>query len=177
MPAGSECVRGHSRQNTVPSGVGRKACGTERVTSPAPLPGALRGAPQEGVDGDAEAAPAQGKAFPKPHNVPVMFTLWQAQTIDICVNNLRNFARPVQHNSGIATIARNPGRACSRTPLRIHRFLSIWLSKIGLGISHRANGGFARSDGEGGAWCGLRQVDDFRVVHLRRFGGDGSDWP
>ncbi len=39
--------------------------GTERVNSPAPLYGALRGVPAEGVDGDGAAAPAQGKAFPK----------------------------------------------------------------------------------------------------------------
>ena len=39
--------------------------GTERVISPAPLTGALRGVPAEGVAGDSKAAPAQGKAFPR----------------------------------------------------------------------------------------------------------------
>ncbi len=39
-------------------------CGTERVISPAPLLGALRGVPAEGVAGDSIAAPAQGNAFP-----------------------------------------------------------------------------------------------------------------
>ncbi len=31
--------------NIAPAGAGQTACGTERVTSPAPLPGALRGVP------------------------------------------------------------------------------------------------------------------------------------
>ena len=38
--------------------------GNERVISPAPIDGALRGVPAEGVAGDSEAATAQGKAFP-----------------------------------------------------------------------------------------------------------------
>lgn len=47
MTAGSECVRGHFCQNAAPSGAGREGCGTERVTSPAPILGALRGVPAE----------------------------------------------------------------------------------------------------------------------------------
>ena len=50
--------------NAAPSGAGRKACGTERVNSPAPNHGALRGVPAVGVAGDSKAAPAQGNAFP-----------------------------------------------------------------------------------------------------------------
>jgi hypothetical protein len=64
MTAGSECLRGHSLQNAVPSGAGRQPCGTERVISPAPFLGALRGIPAHGVAKDSEAAAAQGKAFP-----------------------------------------------------------------------------------------------------------------
>lgn len=56
---------GPKNRNAAPSGAGRKACGTERIISSAPLHGALRGVPAEGVAGDSEAAPAQGKAFPK----------------------------------------------------------------------------------------------------------------
>lgn len=55
---------GHRTRIAAPSGAGRQACGTERVVSPAPNHGVLRGIPAEGVDGDSKAAPAQGKAFP-----------------------------------------------------------------------------------------------------------------
>ena len=42
-----------------------EVCGTERVTSPAPLLGVLRGVPARRGSGRRDAAPAQGKAFPK----------------------------------------------------------------------------------------------------------------
>ena len=45
----SECVRGPKLANAAPSGARRQARGTERVISPAHLPGALRGTPQRWV--------------------------------------------------------------------------------------------------------------------------------
>lgn len=41
-----------------------RTCGTERVISPAPLPGALRGVPARRGGRRQALAPAQGKAFP-----------------------------------------------------------------------------------------------------------------
>lgn len=61
MTADSVCARGPTHTNAAPAGAGRRPRGTERVISPAPF---LRGVPAEGVAGDGNAAPAQGKAFP-----------------------------------------------------------------------------------------------------------------
>jgi hypothetical protein len=44
---------------------GRRFCGKERVISPAPILGVLRGAPADGVGRDGAAARARGKAFPR----------------------------------------------------------------------------------------------------------------
>ena len=49
--------------------------GTERINSPAPLPGVLRGVPAEGVGGDRAAAPAQGKAFPSVRGISFLLCL------------------------------------------------------------------------------------------------------
>ena len=71
----NQSARGAQNKKAAPSGAGRKACGTERVISPAPLHGALRGVPAEGVAGDSKAAPAQGKAFPSELNSVYLWTI------------------------------------------------------------------------------------------------------
>jgi hypothetical protein len=99
-----------------------------------------------------------------------MFTLRQAQTIDICVNNLRNL--PVQFDIIRESLqSREILDVLARERVANSQILSIWLSKIGLGISHRAMEDLLDRM-EKAAMVRTEQVDDFRVVHLRRFGGE-----
>lgn len=64
MTTGPECMRGQIKKPRPQEQAARPA-GKSASSAPLILPGALRGVPAEGVDGDSTAAPAQGKAFPK----------------------------------------------------------------------------------------------------------------
>ena len=80
-------------KHAAPSGAGHQACGTERVISPAPLHGALRGVPAEGVAGDSKAATAQGKAFPSELDSVYLWTIHRPK------NRPKTDFRPVRRNS------------------------------------------------------------------------------
>jgi len=99
-----------------------------------------------------------------------MFTLQQPRTIDICVNNLRNL--PDQFNIIRESLqSREILDVLARERVANSQILATWLSKIGLGISHRAMDELLDRM-EKAAMVRTEQVDDFRVVHLRRFGGE-----
>ena len=71
----NQSARGAQNRNAAPSGAGRTACGTERVISPAPNHGALRGCPRRRGSRRRAAAPAQGKTFPS-FNRKSVVTRW-----------------------------------------------------------------------------------------------------
>lgn len=58
------CARGPWQERPRPQEQARRTCGTERVISPAPLPGGVAGRPRSKGSPETAPAQAQGKAFP-----------------------------------------------------------------------------------------------------------------
>jgi len=122
------------------------------------------------VHEESAAVPTQKKVFVKLYTVLVMFTFRQAKGINERVHNLRNL--PDHFNIIRESLqSREILDVLAREGVANAQLLAKWLGKIGLGISSRAmNELLDRMEKD--AMVRTEQVDDFRVVHLRRFGGE-----
>lgn len=145
--------------------------GAERINSPAPLPGVLRGVPAEGVGGDRAAAPAQGKAFPSVRGFRSCY---------VCLLVSFNYGCPMTSRPNlpssleairISLQARAILDVLAKEGGANSRLLETWLATIGLTASSRAMTDLLdRLEKDG--LVRLEQVDTYRVVRIRRFGGE-----